>query len=162
MERFHEPHKNKEEMSIKEQLYQACENKLQERISTIQNRLAAIQESRSNETKSSVGDKHETGRAMMQLEEEKANYQLAQVLESKHALANVNPSLTSNTARKGSLILTNKAKYYIVIGVGKVIIGESVYFCISTDAPIAKALMGKMQGEEVVFNGRKMVLEEIY
>lgn len=149
-------------MNLKEQLYKACENKLQERWTTIQNRLAAIQESRSNETKSSVGDKHETGRAMMQLEEEKANYQLAQVLEAKHALAHVNPSISSNTIRKGSLILTDKVNYYIAIGVGKIVIGGKVYFCISPDAPIAKVLLGKTQGEAVVFNGRKIILEEVY
>ena len=147
--------------NLKQQLYQACENNILQKMEMIQKRLSSIQESRSNETKSSVGDKHETGRAMMQLEEERANYQLAQVLESKRALASVDVSKNSTSVQKGSLILTDKANYFIAIGVGKVIIEGKSYFCISPQAPIAKVLMGKIEGDELVFNGRKMILEEI-
>ena len=149
-------------LSIKEKLYQACEDNIAQRIEMIQKRLDSIKESRTNETKSSVGDKHETGRAMMQLEEEKASYQLSNALESKRVLTGIDSSNTSNSARKGSLIITNQAKYYIAIGIGKVVIDNIIYYCISQDAPIAARLIGKSVGEETEFNGRKITLKEIY
>ncbi len=48
-------------------------NQLNKRISTIERRLNAMAEARNSETKCVVGDKHETGRTMMHLEEEKTS-----------------------------------------------------------------------------------------
>ena len=71
--------KMKNSQEIKRQLYSQCVDFVEERLSNIQNQIRAIQESLTSETKSSAGDKHETGRAMLQLEREKAGQQLAEV-----------------------------------------------------------------------------------
>ncbi|MEZ4886014.1 MAG: hypothetical protein R3E32_14865 [Chitinophagales bacterium] len=148
--------------SIKEKLYQACETHITERISHISNRLESIKESIRNETKSSVGDKHETGRVMMQLEAENTKAQFASALQTKSVLASIDGSITSTTVQKGSLVITNQAKYYIAIGIGKVLIDNTIYYCISQDAPIAVRLLGKSVGDEIEFTGRKITLKEIY
>ena len=59
-------------MTIKQELYKLCLEYVENRFQTIQNTIKEIQESLGSETKSSAGDKHETGRAMLQLEREKA------------------------------------------------------------------------------------------
>ena len=53
-------------MEIKEKLYTKCIQFIENRHQTIQNSISEIQESLLSETKSSAGDKHETGRAMLQ------------------------------------------------------------------------------------------------
>ena len=58
---------------IKEQLFTQCLAFIDNRLITIKNTMQEIQESLLSETKSSAGDKHETGRAMLQLEREKAH-----------------------------------------------------------------------------------------
>ena len=58
-------------MDIKEQLYEFCRAYIDGRTIRINESIKSIQESLSSETKSSAGDKHETGRAMLQLEREK-------------------------------------------------------------------------------------------
>ena len=148
--------------SIKEKLYQACNDNIDQRIKRLDERLESIKESIRNETKSSVGDKHETGRVMMQLEAENTKAQFASALEVKRGLASIDASTTFHTAQKGSLVITDRAKYYIAIGVGKVVIEGIVYYCISPQAPIAKALKGKQEGDEVSFNGRRMFLKEVH
>ena len=66
-------------MTIKETLYQGCEAFVNERLNSIQERIHNIQESLMSETKSSAGDKHETGRAMLDIERENTSKQLQEV-----------------------------------------------------------------------------------
>ncbi|NQY06029.1 MAG: 3-oxoacyl-ACP synthase, partial [Flavobacteriaceae bacterium] len=74
---------------IKKKLYQACEAFLNERLSALQDIIINVQESLQSETKSSAGDKHETGRAMLQLEREKAGKQLEALQQQQELLAKV-------------------------------------------------------------------------
>ena len=70
-------------LKIKENLYLQCVDFVENRFQTIQKTIDEIQESLTSETKSSAGDKHETGRAMLQLEREKAGNQLAEIQKTK-------------------------------------------------------------------------------
>ncbi|MGB1242148.1 MAG: hypothetical protein ACPG49_06485 [Chitinophagales bacterium] len=148
--------------SIKNKLYKACETNITHRIDNIRQRLESIKESIKNETKSSVGDKHETGRVMMQLEAENTKVQFASALQTKKFLSSIDHTKTFRTAQKGSLVITNQANYYLAIGIGKVMLEGNVYYCISQDSPIAKRLRGKKIREEIDFNGKKITLKEIY
>ena len=74
----------KDSVEIKRELYHKCTEYIDQRIESIQKKLDDVAESRSNETKSSAGDKHETGRTMMQLEEQiRGAVQLYAALEVK-------------------------------------------------------------------------------
>ena len=73
-------------LETKENLYLQCVHFVEKRFNTIQNTINEIQESLTSETKSSAGDKHETGRAMLQLEREKAGNQLAEIQKIKDFL----------------------------------------------------------------------------
>ena len=55
-------------ISIKESLYNECKNALNLRLKVLQQTISDIETNLQSETKSSAGDKHETGRAMLQLE----------------------------------------------------------------------------------------------
>ena len=67
-------------MNIKQQLYKHCQEFVNQKLDTIQKTILSNKEALNSETKSSAGDKHETGRAMLQLEMEKAGQQLKVVL----------------------------------------------------------------------------------
>ena len=54
--------------AIKEKLYIACEAYVDERIKRIEAAMAGLESDLENETKSSAGDKYETGREMINLE----------------------------------------------------------------------------------------------
>ena len=70
-------------LTLKESLFQQCEDFVNTRLQTIQIIISSHQKALSSETKSSAGDKHETGRAMLQLEMEKAGQQLARSEERR-------------------------------------------------------------------------------
>ena len=149
--------KNKYE--IKDQLLKTCEEEIEKRIKSIKEVLKSVEESRNNETKSSVGDKYETGRSMMQMEEEKNKNQLYQAFRVKQELTKIDPGKISNKVEIGSLVETNKGNYYISIGIGKVKLDTGLYYCVSTSSPIGMKMMGKEIDDEIEFNGAKILIK---
>ena len=147
---------------IKNTLYEVCAKQIAERIATIEQRLEAIAEARDNETKSSVGDKYETGRAMMQLEAEKAGVQLAETRRVKIELEQIDPGKTTETVGPGSLVLTDRGIYFLAVGIGKIKLDGQTYYCISENAPIGRLLLSQKQGAVIGFNDRQIKILEIY
>jgi len=137
---------------IKKKLYEVCLLFVDEKYNTVITIIESNKKALFSETKSSAGDKHETGRAMLQLEMEKASQQLASILEMKEVLAKIEIQKTSEKICLGSLITTTKANYYLAISLGEITIDDEKYFAVSTNSPIGKQLLGKTVGDCVPFN----------
>ena len=148
-------------MTVKEQLYEKCEQFLHGRLTAVLDRIANIQESLKSETKSSAGDKHETGRAMLQLEREKAGNQLADIQKQQELFSRVIIDTSSGVARLGSIVTTDKGVYFLAISVGAIIIKSKTYYAISPSSPIGKVLLGIKNGEEFTFNGVTQKIIEV-
>ena len=136
-------------MSIKETLFKACETFVNERLQNVKQTISSNQNALQSETKSSAGDKHETGRAMLQLEMEKASQQLAGIAAMKAVLNKIDIAKQNNTAHLGSIIYTEKATYFLAISAGQIKVENTVYFAVSISSPIGKILLGKQKNENV-------------
>ena len=148
-------------MTVKEQLYEECKKFLYGRLNTVVERIANIQESLQSETKSSAGDKHETGRAMLQLEREKAGNQLSDIEKQQELFSKVTIDVSSEVARLGSLIITDNGVYFLAISVGAIIINTNTYYAISPSSPIGKILLGKKEKDVLVFNNKTIIITGI-
>lgn len=142
-------------MNTKQQLHQHCLQLLEERIRELEAAVNAVRESRNNETKSSAGDKYETGRAMMQQEEDKVLARMDNARQMRLQLQQLDPSTSTDQIGLGSLVQTDQRYYYLSVSLGKVVQGGTIYFCVSAEAPISKGLWGKIAGDELELNGRK-------
>ena len=149
-------------MTVKERLHFECKKFLDSRFIAVVDRIEAIQESLLSETKSSAGDKHETGRAMLQLEREKAGNQLKDIQVQQERFSKVNIHSKSDVVCLGSLVKTNVARYFIAISVGKIVIDDTIYFAISPSSPIGQMLLGKTVGDAFTFNGIEQQISDIY
>ena len=147
-------------MNIKEELYKQCEFYVNKRLETVEKTIASHQKALQSETKSSAGDKHETGRAMLQLEMEKASQQLSGITQMKETLAKINTTSISEVVRLGSVVETTSANYYISISAGLITIGTTKYFAVSSSSPIGKLILGKKEGESFDFNGTKSTIKK--
>lgn len=147
-------------MNIKEELYKKCELYVNKRLETVEKTIASHQKALQSETKSSAGDKHETGRAMLQLEMEKASQQLSGIAKMKETLAKINTISTSEVVRLGSVVETTSANYYISISAGLITFGTTKYFAVSSSSPIGKLILGKKEGESFDFNGTKSTIKK--
>ncbi len=115
----------------------------------------AAQESSNTETKSSAGDKYETGRAMAQQERDRHAMQLHEAQQLLGILQKTNSLLPSELVRTGALVTTTLGLFYLSIGAGKLRTNQGQEFmAVSPAAPIMLALGGKRAGDEVLFNGK--------
>lgn len=142
-------------------LHQKCLEIVENNISTIKLALHEAQEAANNETKSSAGDKHETGRAMAQLETEKLSAQLNDALNQKQLIAKINSNLQSKQITIGSLVYTTNGIFYIVISLGKIDINNETIYAISPQSPIGKLLLTKKEKDSFSLNGKMYVIEKI-
>ncbi|MEM1359984.1 MAG: 3-oxoacyl-ACP synthase, partial [Bacteroidota bacterium] len=139
-----------------------CEQHIEERVTSLQSSLTDIETSRNNETKSSAGDKFETGRAMMQIEAAKLQRQLTEVLKLRQAIDQIKRHPPAeNVIGAGSLVATNRGLYFLAIGIGKVKLEGRTIFCTSLEAPIGSALLGKRVGETFSFNDLEFLIKGI-
>ena len=133
-------------------LHALCHAFIEQRIAAARTAMRAAQESSSSETKSSAGDKYETGREMANAERDRnaAHMQQAQQLQAE--LARISPDLPCDTVRPGALVSTSLGRFYISISAGQ-LPGLDV-FAVSPAAPVAVALKGLRAGEEAAFNDK--------
>ena len=143
-------------MINKEQLYQFCADWAQAKIDSIQTAIDSAQASANSETKSTSGDKHDTARAMMQLDVEQKSKQLAEAQKNKIALSQFTAKSGTETISLGSFVETSGGFYYISVSVGKIEIDSEIVFGISPISPIAQVMKGLKAGEHFTFNGRQI------
>lgn len=152
----------KSKCQIKQHLYEQCVRFVEHRHSLIQHQIAEIQESLSSETKSSAGDKHETGRAMLQLEREKVGQQLAEIEKLKAVLSKIDPTKSSEVIVLGSALTTSKTHYFIAISAGELQAGAHKFYAISPNTPMGLLLMGRRVGDDPTFRETQFKIEEVF
>ncbi|MEO1011932.1 MAG: 3-oxoacyl-ACP synthase [Bacteroidota bacterium] len=142
----------------KKELYDFCVVFATDRLARLNAQIAGIGNALAAETKSSAGDKHETGRAMLQLEREKLGKQL---LEAERMLLTVQRIPLSTSADRvvpGSLVQTDNQFYYIAISAGKYEVCGQIFFCVSPGTPVAQKLLGRMVGELFIMNKKEQTI----
>ncbi len=147
--------------SFKEHIIITCKNYLEDKIKSLNSMMQEVSDSANAESKSSAGDKHETGRAMMQLEQEKLGNQLKEAEEQLAEFNKIDFSKPSQLITQGSLVETNKGYFFIAGSIGKLIANEKTVFVISYKSPLALAFNAKKQKDVLSFNGVEYVIEKI-
>lgn len=146
---------------MKEELLKKCNEFVKNRLENIQQTISSNQKALNSETKSSAGDKHETGRAMLQLEMEKAGKQLSNISDLKNTLAKIDVSKKSKIAHLGSVIKTTEVNYFLSISVGQIIVRKEIFYAISISSPIGKILLGKQENDVFNFNSKLIKIIEV-
>jgi hypothetical protein len=149
-------------MTLKERLYLQCEMFLDNRFQTLQDTINGIQKALLSETKSTAGDKHETGRAMLHLEREKLGQQMVEIQKTKELLTKMDPKKVSDTICLGSIVYTTQLNYFISISAGELIENKDKFFAISPNTPIAKVLLSKQKGDVIEFREEKSAIINTY
>lgn len=146
---------------MKEQLFSSCKNYLEQRIQRILTSMADLEESLENESKSSAGDKYETGREMINLEFEKLQGQLTEFKKLQETLKMAQRAFTFEVVQLGSYVKTTGANYFIAIPAGEISVDNEKFYAIGANSPVGQALLGKKSGEIFVFNGRESRINSI-
>ena len=143
-------------------IHQKCLEILEGSILAIKLAMQEAQDAANNETKSSAGDKHETARAMAQLETEKLSIQLNDALTQKQIISKINPNQKSQQITTGSLVYTDKGIFYIAVSLGKIETEQETIYVISPVSPMGKLLLTKKEKDSFSLNGKTYVIENIF
>jgi transcription elongation GreA/GreB family factor len=149
-------------MQLKLEIYNYCLQILNQKNEELNIALANTSESANNETKSSAGDKHETSRAMMQLEQEKLGKQLKELQEQRSELEKIDISKPSAQIAKGTLIQSDKGLLFLSIGLGKIMVNDKTVFVISPQSPLGLKLIGKKENDMVEMSGVKYTIQKLF
>jgi transcription elongation GreA/GreB family factor len=147
---------------FKSRLLQAAKENLQHKINTLNDQLAELTRGIENESKSSAGDKHETARAMVQLEQEKLGRQLQELERQTEILKQISSEEKTTDIRLGSVIRTNKEIFFLSIPMGRLIFEGNEIILLSTTSPLGNLLIHKKLGEVADLNGKTYQIHEFF
>lgn len=147
--------------TFKDNVHQHFLELLDDKIFAIRQKLDDLQESLKNETKSTAGDKHETARAFVHIEQENTNRQLEVLLQQKAELQSFSGVHISGKIAPGALVKTDRGWLYICASIGKAIIDGETVFALSPQSPLGKKLMGCKIDDFAEINGIKYTVATI-
>jgi len=148
--------------SLKQDLFAVCMQMLQDQILLLKTELEQLKESMEFETKSTMGDKYETSRALLQQEEAQCLEKLQFALGKQQTLQKIDVNAKQHKATFGSIIQTSNGCYFISIGLGKIQLIDAEYFCISAVSPIGAKLIGLTTGDRFEFNGNTIEILDVF
>lgn len=91
-------------------------------------------------------------------------YQMQKQLGSlKDLQRNMSKVLNTSTERiaLGSVVFTNKARFYISVSLGEFFFEGDRFYAISEESPMAKMLFGKKPGDSFVLNNIAQTIESV-
>ena len=146
---------------IKINLFKHCEIVLNKKLNTFYNQKKELKQALNSESKSSAGDKHEIGRAMIHLEMEKLGNLIAEAEQNFKKLQSIKNYNNNEVIGLGSAVLTDKANYYISIAADIYKINSKMFYCISPKSPIGNLLLGKKLDDKIEFNNQVIKIIKI-
>src|SRR5690625_2514629 len=142
-------------LKIKAKLHQILDEKMRH----FENMIDDVRAS-NNETKSSMGDKYETSREMLQQEVMRLQQQLANVQQQKTVLNRMR-DLPAQTIGFGSVVTTSAGNFVVAISIGRFKVSEKEFIGISEQTPLAKQLIGKKKGDTFSFQRKEAKILEV-
>ncbi len=142
-------------------VHEYCLQLVRERIEGLELQLADLTESAANETKSTAGDKYETARAMLHIEQDQVRRQMRENRSILATLEAIDPLRSNQRIGPGSLACLNGDWYYFGASLGRQDIGGMQIIAVSMLAPLSGKLKGLGIGETASVNGRSYQVEAL-
>ncbi len=151
-----------QKLKLKLELKAACINILQQRIANARQAMQQAQESANSEDKSSAGDKHETARAMSQLDRDMHARQEAEAKQELQLINKLTIDTLHEIVKAGTIVICKEYSFFISLGLGALQIEQQKIISLSPLAPIAKILDKKKAGDNFVFNGKTVEILDVF
>lgn len=105
--------------------------------------------------------KYDSIREEMQEEIYQMQKQMASLRNLQKNLAKV-LNQPSERIQLGSIVFTNKARFYISVSLGEFFFEGDRFYAISEESPMAKTMFGKVPGDSFVLNNISQVIEQVW
>lgn len=145
----------------KEKLIATCKSTLIKQQEQLLLAINSLTESMATETKSSLGDKHETARARMQFEQGRLQHQVEELNQQLLVLDKIDIHVTHTSVGFGSLVGTEKGLFFIATAIGKQVCDTALVYVVSVNSPLAMAIKGLKLGETVLFQNQAQTILQL-
>lgn len=151
-----------EKLKIKAILFEKCTQIIQSKIDISSADMQHAQQSANAETKSSAGDKYETGRAMSQNDRDRSAKLLSEAKQMQQLFSGLDYKNIHATIKSGCVVLTSLNNYFISAAIGNIKIENTDYYAISPVSPIAQKLLNQKTGFIFDFNGKNVEVLDVF
>ena len=126
-------------------------------------RMASLKESLGAESKSSAGDKHETGRAMIHLEQERVQDTVGRLEHMRGILMKrASQDKAIQRVSPGALVETTGPWVLVGVPLGKVQLPDALVLCVGAEAPLAQQWHGAQPGDQVALGPQQLTIQAIH
>ena len=126
-------------------------------------RMASLKESLGAESKSSAGDKHETGRAMIHLEQERVQDTVGRLEHMRGILMKrAAQDKAIQRVSPGALVETTGPWVLVGVPLGKVQLPDALVLCVGAEAPLAQQWHGAQPGDQVALGPQQLTIQAIH
>lgn len=146
---------------LKYTILQKCNTWINQRHVSVLKSIQNIETSLKEEAKSTSGDKHHTGRAMLQIDREHAGNSLKEIEKVQQQLKRIDLDNTSKQAHLGSLVYCNNATYFLSVSSGMVTVNNKDFICIAPNSPIGLKILGKKKNDTIFFHQKEIQILDI-
>jgi len=147
-------------LEFKKQLYNRCMEILEENAETARQQMNEVQED-ANEAEQEH-DVFDGSRSELLRKRDIYAEQLQKAVDEIQILKKVSFEHLSEQVEFGAVVITNKQKMFIALGLGKVTMDGETYYVVSKDVPIYKAMEGLKKGNEFEFNNMKFTIKDLF
>lgn len=144
---------------LKEALLQKCIEQQLEVVGQLQHEIDEAQKQANDYGQPK--DRYDAFRTKLMRQIELYAKQLDKAKVVINTLQKIDPNKKLSKVEFGALVVTNKQKIFVSAGLGKVELDGDMWFAVSPVVPIFAALKGKKKGDEVVFNGTTLIIENV-
>ena len=146
----------------KENIITTAQKLLNSKLVELEKAIFNVQNAANEESKSSMGDKYETGRAMAQNDRAMLENQKNELLKDISTFENINFEQETEFVKSGSLVQTSIGYILVSVSLGKIVEGGLSVILISSASPLGTELSGKKVRDTVTMNGRSIQILGIY
>jgi transcription elongation GreA/GreB family factor len=147
----------------------AMKNKIYDAAIKAQSSIVKDFQSRIDELKSTdkqfADDQHDSGSLSMSAEVDEQisilTDQLQMVSDELEKLKRIDPEVKHDNVHLGSVVVTDKERFFVSVSIERFKVGDVGYFGISTKAPVYHAMEGKKAGESFEVNGNRFEILEV-
>lgn len=149
------------EKGLKKELTEACRMYVDARIARFNATMKELEDALKPESRSCMGDKYETSRAMLHLEFEKISGQLEQFSNLRKTVSLIDQPSSLKNIGFGTVVKTTGANYFVSIPAGEIVADGEKFYAVGINSPVAQVLSGKKEGDEFTINGRSFTITQI-
>ncbi len=147
-------------LALKKRLLEVCITRQQEAAADLQHEVDETL--RLSNEYGAPKDRYDPYRTKLMNQNNLFAQQLQQANTRLVTLQKISVDKEITTVEFGAVVITNKQKLFVSVGMGKIMLDGETYYAISPKVPIFDAMRGKKAGDTFVFNGQTFEIKEVF